>query len=120
SLRCFFRFLQLSGLRRNDPTLKLPHRRLPGRLPRVLTLKEIELLIAAGNSPLETAVAEFFYSTGVRVSELIAMRLEDVNFAAGVARVKDGKGGKDRVVLFGTKADAALRRMIEWRPPKAG
>ncbi len=120
SLRCFFRFLQLSGLRRHDPTLTLPHRRLPGRLPRVLTLKEVELLIAAGNSPLETAVAEFFYSTGVRVSELVAMRLEDVDFATGVARVKNGKGGKDRVVLFGTKADAALRRMIEWRPPKAG
>ncbi len=120
SLRCFFRFLQLSGLTQRDPTLTLPHRRLPGRLPRVLTLKEIELLIAAGNSPLETAVAEFLYSTGVRVSELVAMRLEDVNFATGVARVKKGKGGKDRIVLFGRKADAALRRMIEWRPPKAG
>jgi site-specific recombinase XerD len=118
SLRCFFRFLQLSGLRSHDPTLTLPHRRLPGRLQRVLTLKEIELLIAAGNSPLETAVAEFLYSTGVRVSELLTMRLEDVNFPTGVARVKKGKGGKDRIVLFGSRADAALRRMIEWRPPE--
>jgi site-specific recombinase XerD len=120
SLRCFFRFLQLSGLKRDDPTLRLPYRKLPGRLQRVLTVKEVELLIAAGNSLLETAVAEFLYSTGVRVSELVAMRLEDVNFATGVARVKNGKGGKDRIVLFGRKADAALRRMIKWRPPKAG
>ena len=120
SLRCFFRFLTLSGLRRGDPTLALPYRKLPGRLPRVLTIEEVDRLIAAGNSPLETAVAEFFYSTGVRVCELVAMRLEDVNFATGVARVKKGKGGKDRIVLFGSRADAALRRMIEWRPPEAG
>jgi site-specific recombinase XerD len=120
SLRCFFRFLQLGGLRRHDPTLKLPHRRLPTRLPRVLTIEEVERLIATARNPLEAAVAEFFYSTGVRVSELVAMRLEDVHFATGVAWVKNGKGGKDRIVLFGRKADAALRRMIKWRPPKAG
>ena len=120
SLRCFFRFLKLGGLRHGDPTLALPYRKLPGRLPRVLTIEEVDRLIAAGNSPLETAIAEFLYSTGVRVSELVAMRLDDVNFAVGVARVKNGKGGKDRIVLFGRKADAALRTMIEWRPPKAG
>lgn len=120
SLRCFFRFLQLSGLRRNDPTLKLPYRKLPGRLPRVLTIDEVDRLIAAARSPLEGAVAEFLYATGVRVSELTALRLENIDFATGVARVKKGKGGKDRIVLFGRKADAALRRMIEWRPPKAG
>ena len=120
SLRCFFRFLQLGGLRRNDPTLLLPHRKIPTRLPRVLTIDEVDRLIAAAKNPLEAAIVEFFYSTGVRVSELVAMRLEDVNFATGVARVKNGKGGKDRIVLFGRKADAALRRMIKWRPPKAG
>jgi site-specific recombinase XerD len=120
SLRCFFRFLKLGGLRRGDPTLALPYRKLPGRLPRVLTIEEVDRLIAAGNSPLETAIAEFLYSTGVRLSELVTMRLEDVNFATGVARVKKGKGGKDRIVLFGSWADAALRRMIEWRPPEAG
>jgi site-specific recombinase XerD len=120
ALRAFFRFVRLTGLTPHDPMLMLAHRKLPTRLPRVLTLKEIERLIAAGNSPTETAVAEFFYSTGVRISEIVAMRLDDVDFSAGVARVKKGKGGKDRIVLFGRKADAALRRMIELRPPEAG
>lgn len=119
-LRCFFRFLQLGGLKRNDPTLKLPYRKLPGRLQRVLTVEEVDRLIAAARNPLEAAVAEFLYATGIRVSELTALRLENIDFATGVARVKNGKGGKDRIVLFGRKADAALRRMIEWRPPKAG
>jgi len=120
SLRCFFKFVHLTGLTRHDPTLAISHRKLPGRIPRVLTVKEIERLIAAAKSPLETAVAEFLYGTGVRVSELVAMRLEDVDFATGVARVKKGKGGKDRIVLFGRKADAALRRLIERQPPEAG
>ena len=120
ALRCFFKFVRLTGLTRLDPTLAISHRKLPGRVPRVLTVKEVERLIAAGKSPLETAVAEWFYSTLMRVSELVAMRLEDVDFAAGVARVKKGKGGKDRIVFFGRPADAALRKMIEWRPPEKG
>lgn len=123
-LRSFFRFLQLSGLTRHDPTLMLSQRKLPGRIPRLLTLKEVELLIAAGKSPLETAIAEFLYSTGVRVAELCAMRVEDVDFATGVARVKNGKGGKDRIVLFGSYAAAAIRKMLVFRflgaTPKAG
>jgi site-specific recombinase XerD len=119
-LRAFFRFIRQAGLTRHDPMLMLTNRKIATRRPRVLTLNEIERLIAAGNSPTETAVAEFFYSTGVRISELVAMRLEDVDFSAGVARVKKGKGGKDRIVLFGRKADNALRRMIEHRPPEAG
>jgi site-specific recombinase XerD len=124
SLRCFFRFLQLSGQTRRDPTLMLAHRRLPLRKPRVLTIAEVEALIAAGKSPLETAIAEFLYSTGVRVAELVAMRVEDVDFATGVARVKNGKGGKDRIVLFGSKAAAAIRKMLVFRfldnRPKSG
>ena len=120
ALRAFFRFVRLTGLTPQDPMLMLTDRKLPTRLPRVLTLKEIERLIAAGNSPTETAVAEFLYSTGIRVSELVAMRLDDVDFSAGVVRVKKGKGGKDRIVLFGRNADKALRRMIERRPPEAG
>ena len=118
SLRCFFRFLQLSGLRRNDPTLRLPHRKLPRRMPRVLTIEEIERLIAAAKNPLEAAVAEFLYATGVRVSELIAIRLENIYFVNRIARVKKGKGGKDRIVLYGSHADAAIRQMLEWRSRK--
>ncbi len=119
-LRAFFRFVQLTGLTPHDPTVMLSHRKLPGRIQRVLTRSEVDRLMAAAETPLELAVLEWLYATGVRVSELVSMRLEDVNFAAGVARVKKGKGGKDRIVLFGSKADAALRKMIESRPPVTG
>jgi site-specific recombinase XerD len=119
-LRAFFKFVQLTRLTPHDPTLMLSHRKLPGRVQRVLTRAEIDLLMAAAKTPVELAVVEWLYATGVRVSELVSMRLEDMNFAAGVARVKKGKGGKDRIVLFGSKADAAIRRMIEARPPQKG
>jgi integrase/recombinase XerD len=120
ALRSFFKFLQLTRLTRHDPTAMLSQRKIPRRIPRVLTIDEIDRLIAAAKTPVEAAVAEFLYATGVRVSELVAVRLENIDFATGVARVKKGKGGKDRIVLFGRKADAALRRMIEARPPETG
>ena len=119
-LRCFFKFVQLTRLTRHDPTAMLSHRKLPGRLQRVLTSNEVDSLVAAAKTPLESAVVEWLYGAGVRVSELVAMQLADVDFASGVARVHKGKGGKDRIVLFGSKADAAIRRMIEWRPPQTG
>jgi site-specific recombinase XerD len=122
ALRSFFKFLQLSGLIKHNPTLALSQRKRPRRLPRVLTITEVERLIAAAQNPVEAAVVEFLYATGVRVSELIAIRLENIVFAQGdvtlgVAHVKKGKGGKDRTVLFGSAADGALRKMIESRPP---
>jgi site-specific recombinase XerD len=120
ALRSFFKFIQLSGLTRHNPTTMLSQRKIPRRIPRVLTIDEIDRLIAAAQNPVEAAVAEFLYATGVRVSELVAIRLENIDFATGVARVKKGKGGKDRIVLFGRKADAALRKMIERRHPVAG
>src|SRR6202050_539625 len=120
ALRSFFKFLQLTRLTKHDPTLMLSQRKIPRRIPRVLTIGEVDRLIAAARTPVEAAVAEFLYATGVRVSELVAVRLENIDFATGVARVKKGKGGKDRIVLFGRKADAALRRMIEGRPPETG
>ena len=119
-LRCFFKFVQLTGLTRHNPTAILSHRKLPGRVQRVLTRSEVDRLVAASKTPPESAVVEWLYGTGVRVSELVSMRLEDVDFASGVARVQKGKGDKDRIVLFGSKADAAIRRMIEWRPPETG
>jgi site-specific recombinase XerD len=120
ALRSFFKFLQLTRLTKHDPTAMLSQRKIPRRLPRVLTIDEVDRLIAAAKTPVEAAVAEFLYATGVRVSELVAVRLENIDFATGVARVRKGKGNKDRIVLFGRKADAALRRMIERQPPEAG
>jgi integrase/recombinase XerD len=129
-IRAFSKFLCLAGLTAgHDPTLLLSHRKLPSRVPRVLTVEEIERLIAASNTPLERAVVEVLYSTGVRLSELIALRVEDMTFSEpGVIRVLRGKGDKDRIVLFGSKAATAIREFLGERrsgflfeaPPRVG
>lgn len=123
ALRAFFRFLRLTGSVQIDPMARIPHRKIPHRLQRVLTVAEVERLLAAARNPLERAVLEVLYSTGVRISELVKIRLEDIDFAdgqTGSIRVIKGKGGKDRFVLFGSKAAEAIREYQKWRPSESG
>lgn len=112
AIRGFYKFLRIAGLVRIDPCARLDVRRVPRRLPRVLTVEEVERLIAACKTPFERAVVEVLYATAVRVSELVKIRLEDVTFNSGLdsgtIRVNKGKGGKDRLVLFGSHAGAAM------------
>jgi integrase len=87
-----------------------------------LSIDEIGRLIAAARTPVEAAVVEFLYATGVRVSELVAVRVENIDFTQEpcIAHVKKGKGGKDRTVLFGRSADAAVRKMLGQHPSESG
>jgi site-specific recombinase XerD len=119
ALKVFFKFLATAGLTRGyNPTLALSYRKLPKRLPRVLTISEVEMLIGAAKTPVEAAVVEVLYATGVRVSELVNLRFEDVDFGGRVIRVKNGKGGKDRIVLFGSKALLALLLYLNGHKPE--
>ena len=115
-IRAFSKFLRLAGLTRHDVSLLLSHRKLPSRMPRVLTVKEIERLITACKTPLEEAVIEVLYSTAVRISELVGLRVEDITWRKpGVIRVNRGKGDKDYVVLFGRKAARAMKKYLNGR-----
>jgi integrase/recombinase XerC len=120
ALRSFFKFITLTGLTNHDPMFLIGHRKLRTRLPVLLTVDQVESLIAAGRDPFERAVVEVLYSTGVRVSELVKLRLEDINWASRSIRAHKGKGRKDRVVLFGSYAEKAIREYQEWRPSTAG
>jgi integrase/recombinase XerD len=64
ALRGFHKFIRLSGLTKHDPTLLLSHRKLPGRIPRFLTVKEVDKLIAACETPFERAVVEVMLFDG--------------------------------------------------------
>jgi site-specific recombinase XerD len=124
-LRAFYKFVRLAGQTHHDPTLLLPHRKVPSRLPVVLSVAECERLISAARDPFERAVAEVLYSTGVRVAELVSLRLDDIQWASDESqpnsiRIHRGKGEKDRVALFGGKAAGAIRAYQEFRPSKAG
>ena len=117
TLRGFTRFLTESGVLAADPARSLPGPRRRRRLPRVLSLREVDTLVAAteGTEPLvlrDRLIMELLYGCGLRSMELVALRLGDVQ-AAQAQIVVRGKGGKQRIVPLGDEAAAALRRYLE-------
>jgi integrase/recombinase XerC len=117
TLRGFSRHLTEAGILAADPARSLPGPRRRRRLPRVLSLSEVDTLIAAtdGTDPLalrDRLVLELLYGCGLRSMELVALRLGDVQ-ATQAQLIVRGKGGKTRIVPLGYEAAAALRRYVE-------
>jgi integrase/recombinase XerD len=121
TLRVFFRFALAEDWIREDPTLNLESPRVWKKLPGYLTPEQVERLLAAPDlaTPLgirDLAMIEVLYSTGLRVSELVSLRLNELDMSMGCARCI-GKGNKERLVPVGRKALAAVRRYLaETRP----
>ncbi|KPU44876.1 tyrosine recombinase XerD [Oxobacter pfennigii] len=121
SLRSFYLFLFNNKYIDKNPTLNLESPRIEKKLPRILTIKEVELLL---KQPLITdpkgsrdqCMLELLYATGIRVSELVAMDVNDVNLNLGFIKC-NGTGTKDRVIPIGTMALKALTQYIQnYRP----
>jgi integrase/recombinase XerD len=116
SLRSFYRFLLLDGFVSHDPTETLESPKTWKALPKYLTEEEVEKLLAQPNlgSPhgsRDRAMLEVMYATGLRVSELIRLRTEDVNFEVGFVRTL-GKGSKERIVPIGEAAIHHLKNYL--------
>jgi integrase/recombinase XerD len=117
TLRGLCRFLSERALLPADPTRLLPGPRRRRRLPRVLSLGDIEAMLAAadGTEPLalrDRMILELLYGCGLRSQEVVGLRLEDVK--AGQAQlIVHGKGAKTRVVPLGEEGAAAVRRYME-------
>jgi integrase/recombinase XerC len=116
ALRACFRVLARRGLVPANPAADLGAPRRPRRLPVVLKQRQVEVLLASPEprDPVglrDRAVLELLYATGMRVGELCALELGDVDLQSQVARVH-GKGGKERLVPFGEPARAALRQYL--------
>ena len=121
----YFRWALREGLVRADPTLRLLNARQPLRVPKTLSEAQVEALLAApdADTPLglrDRAMLELMYASGLRVSELVALRSFHVGFNEGVLRVL-GKGSKERLVPFGEQARDWLERYLrEARPALLG
>ncbi len=121
AIRTYYRFLTGEGHVQTDPSLQLETPRAWHKLPEVLTVDEIEALLAAPNpdEPLawrDRSLLEFAYATGVRVSELVGLGTADVWFDQALIRVL-GKGSKERLVPIGRRAlGAAAVYAREVRP----
>lgn len=120
TLRQYYQFLQQEGRRPDNPAQRLARPRLPARLPKVLTLPEVERLLRAAqsdNTPAGirlSAVLELLYATGMRISEVIAVPFSAVAGGADNLVIR-GKGNKERLVLLTPMAQAAVQRYIAVR-----
>lgn len=116
SLRRFFQYLVREGRTKNDPSTRIESPRLGRPLPKTLTESEVEALLNAPDTGTragfrDKAMLEVLYATGLRVSELVGLRLDQINLQQGVVRVV-GKGDKERLVPLGEESVDWLRRYI--------
>lgn len=125
TLRRFYRWHIVRIPGREDPTLRISMPVMPSRLPKVLSEAQVETLLEAPDvdTPLglrDRAMLETLYATGLRVSELVNLKLHEASFDSGVVRVF-GKGAKERLVPLGEIAVDWLQRWLaEGRPSVVG
>jgi len=117
ALKMFYRFLVSEGKVKNNPTRLLSAPKLPRRLPGVLSTEEVERLLrlpdpSTNRGLRDRAMLELLYATGLRVSELVDLKMINVNLEAGYVRTV-GKGSKERMVPMGGKALAAIKEYLD-------
>jgi integrase/recombinase XerC len=119
TLRSFYKFLIRRGVVQNNPLATIRTPKQEKRLPKCLDLEQVQkLLDAPGDADLlaarDKAMLEVLYSSGIRVSELVELKLSDLDLNEGVLRVL-GKGRKERLTPIGSQAIKALQRYFELR-----
>jgi len=122
TLRNFFRFAQIQELITTDPNINLESPKIRRSLPGYLRLEEVERLLEQPDSTTalglrDRAMLEILYSTGLRVSELIGLRVSDLDSKVGCVRCV-GKGDKERIVPVGRKALVIVEKYLRDARPK--
>ena len=112
SVRNLFRFLAKEGMLRNDPTSGIESPRLGVELPHYLSLDEVEKLLESPDPSTpaglrDRAMLQLLYATGLRVSELVGLHVDDLDFSLGILRCF-GKGRKERLIPVGKSALKAV------------
>ncbi len=121
SIKQFFKYLLLEKIIKEDPTSQIRTPKMKKSIPGVISLEDVERVLASPNESTpegirDLAMLEVLYATGIRVSELIWLKLNDVNFEMGFVIVY-GKGSKERIVPIGGQAQEKLRTYMELSRP---
>jgi len=122
AIRMFHRFLARERILKLDPTNLIESPKLWKKIPDTLSLNEVEALIAQPD-PMDRqgcrdrAILETLYATGMRVSEAVNLKKDNVNLDVGFLRCI-GKGNKERVIPLGKKAIHSIQRYLEFSRPK--
>lgn len=122
AIRRLFQYLYREKMRDDDPSSMMVSPRLPQRLPKDLTEEQVGALLDAPdtNNPIELrdkAMLELLYATGLRVTELVSLTMENTSLRQGVVRVL-GKGGKERLVPMGENAIDWIEEFIDSGRPQ--
>ncbi|MDD5692458.1 MAG: tyrosine recombinase XerC [Candidatus Omnitrophica bacterium] len=120
ALRSFFRFLSREGYIKSNPILMLSSPKLEKHLPSFMTEEEVKKLIesAFAKAPddllafRDRAILESFYSSGLRISEVVGLNVDDVDFISGILKIR-GKGKKERIVPVGEAALGAIKKYLD-------
>lgn len=117
-LVCALRFLFTVTLGRSDLALSIPHGRPPQRQPEILSREEVWRILKAAAEGRDRALLMTAYAAGLRVSELVALRVGDVDAQRMSLRVRQGKGAKDRQVMLMPGLRDQLHMIgVQWRSP---
>lgn len=116
SVRVLLRFMQKEGYLENDPSANVESPKLWRKLPDVMTHDEVDKLLAQPAQDnmrglRDAAMLELLYATGLRISELVSLRMDELNLDLGFVRTQ-GKGKKERLVPTGRVAQAIMRRYL--------
>lgn len=120
ALRSFYKYMVKRGHLPKNPTALMPSIKKGRHLPPVVTEPEVKYMLDgvldldADDQVLERAIVELLYGSGIRVSELTSIQLDDIDLHKQLLRVV-GKGRKERIVPIGTKATEAINRWLEAR-----
>jgi integrase/recombinase XerD len=122
AIRMFYRFLVRERILKNDPTSLVDTPKLWKKIPDTLSVNEVEALLSQPNirqtqGLRDKAILETLYATGMRVSEAVNLKQDNVNLEVGFLRCI-GKGNKERIIPLGKKAIASVQRFIEVSRPK--
>lgn len=120
-LKSFFKFLIKENKIKEDPANIIESPKLWKKLPFALNIEEVEAILAAPNlrNPMgmrDKACLELMYATGMRVSEIVYLKMDDVNMEVGFVKCF-GKGSKERIVPFGRKAKESVARYLDKARP---
>ena len=112
SLRALYRFLVAEGFVEVDPTAKVGSPKRPRSIPKAIPIEDVEELLALPGDDLlgrrDRAILELLYGTGLRISELVALDVDDVDLDGKIVLVRMGKGSKSRRVPLGREAIKAV------------
>ncbi len=114
SLRGFFKWLCANEMCKFDPTLTIERPKIPQRLPKVMTVAEIEEILRENLSKTQRVIVELLYGCGLRVSELTNLKINNFDLSAKYLTAF-GKGSKERIVPLGKKAIVAIKDYLPFR-----